>query len=308
MNLWTISTDSKTPRVDSSGLAVLLAFLLGPLGLIYVGFVRLAAALFFGGIAAMLLAFLVASASPALGIVLIVPLAIFLSVAYPVFAWLGYSRYEKGQGPSPAPKGLLQAALAEYQSRFRQINYAVRLETKANHDAIMSLSLDSPYERLRNNEILDTKKVFGAAFGVTDGRYYTTYFFPEKVTGSAVQVSGVCVGAHAYEFSVRDQDGAGWSHRFITGGMNPQQVERLLPKQMRELLLSQWPRTANLWVSEGWLLTETESETVTIEMAMKQWTLLNAVIDLADELGISELTDEVDCSPIEAARKLFPDM
>jgi hypothetical protein len=266
----------KKPRTSFPWVTVLFAFFLGPLGLLISGFIRLAGLAL--SVNFLLIFFSLLTPQPASSFFLLLTL-LWQLIAIPWMAWRAHKSYEEGSGTtagaigaSKSKSGTLDAALSGYRQQFIDIGYGVKAATTGNYDAILSTSL-------KPNAALDERKVLGAAFGVTDGRYYATYFYTESMADKAVQVSGVYVGAQEAELS---------------------------PTRLRELLPDPLPIEDSIWISEGWLLTETQAETVTIDTAMRQWSLLNEVLD-AEEEDISGLKENTDCAPIDAARKLFPE-
>ena len=274
MNLYAIS---KKPRVSSATVAVFLALLLWWLGLLIVGFIRLAALAFFVNLVLGFLAGFFLVPSPTASIFFFLLIFVWQLIVVPLLTWFAYKAYEEDSGISTGPigrgksKGALDAALSDYRQQFIDIGYGVKTATTGNYDAVLSTSLKS-------NGALDERKVLGAAFGVTDGRYYATYFYTESAADKAVQVSGVYVGLQEAELS---------------------------SARLREILPDQLPIEDSIWISESWLLTETQAETVTVDTAMHQWSFLNEV--LAAEEDISGLEENIDCAPIDAARKLFPE-
>jgi hypothetical protein len=305
VNIW---EPSRTPRVESAALSALLGFLLGPIGLWIVGFSRLAGVTFLGSLFIWLLGIAFVSFAPAVGLLLLLLFPLIQVAGYAWLGWYAYKRYESGDVPAvKETSGNLTAALAHYRHEFTSINYAFRAVTTANYDATMSMTLDSDFDRKRNSAILDTKKVAAVAFGVTDGRYYTTYFFTSPIHEASVQVSGVYLGGSA-SLMCADKDGASFHQRFTVSGVSPSQEEAVFIRPVIEYLMGQPPQGAAFWISEGWLLTETASETATIETAMSQWEFLNGLLDITEDEDTPILRDDPDCSPIDAARRLFPDI
>lgn len=273
MNLHAISNK---PRASSTTVAVILAFLFGPLGLLISGLIRLAGLSIFVSLV-LYLSLSAFESSPAASTFIFLIIIVWQLIVIPLLTWFVCKAYEdsgistKGSIIRDKSKETLDDALSDYRQQFIDIGYAVKTRTVGNYDAILSTSLKS-------NGALDERRVLGAAFGVTDGRYYATYFYTESMSDKAVQVSGVYIGVQEVELS---------------------------STRLRELLSDKLPIEDSIWISESWLLTETEAETVTIDTAMCQWSLLNEVLDAEED--ISGLEENIDCAPIDAARKLFPE-